>query len=190
MKNVLVITLLLVLGAFLLLPTDSISQLDITKLTVTQQQQLEKAAASKAALGKKLVSTLTAKMKAEGPVAAIELCNTEALPLTAEIAAEQGVRIGRTSFRLRNPQNMAPVWAAASVESKVKDTQVFAGSDGSLSVLYPIITQANCLTCHASVGMVAAPLVTALHEKYPTDEAFGFIEGSLRGYFWVEVAAE
>ncbi len=172
------------------MPVDSITQLDISKLTATQQQQLDKAAASKAALGKKLVSTLTAKMKADGPVAAIELCNTQALPLTAEIAATQGVRIGRTSFKLRNPENAAPTWAAASVEAKVKDTQAFAGSDGSLSVLYPITTQAKCLTCHASEGKVAAPLVSALHEKYPNDNAFGFIEGSLRGYFWVEVNAE
>jgi hypothetical protein len=189
-KGIFITIFVLALGIYFLMPVESISQLDITKLTPTQQQQFDKATVSKDALGKRLASVLTAKMKADGPVAAIELCNIRALPMTAEISAQQGVRLGRTSFGLRNQVNVAPMWASASVADKIEDTQAFAGSDGSLSVLYPIKTQAKCLICHASEGKVAAPLVSLLHEKYPNDQAFGFIEGSLRGYFWVEVAAE
>jgi hypothetical protein len=190
-KRLILALIILVSAVYLLVPFgNTFTPLDLSKLSSAQQSQLDLATASKAALGKELVSTLTAKMQADGPLAAIDLCNTEALPLTAKIAAQQGVLIGRTSFRLRNPQNASPQWAAATVAAESAEMQAFAGSDGSLSVLYPIMTEAKCLVCHTSKEKMAPPVLAELQAKYVADEAFGFSEGALRGYFWVEVAGQ
>lgn len=99
------------------------------------------------ALQQRLSARLLEEMKKGGPALAIGVCRDEAQALTAEIARAQGVRVGRTSDRLRNPRNVAPSWAerfieagagrkAASVEAIVVDLGDRVG------VLRPIPTAA------------------------------------------------
>jgi len=53
---------------------------------------------------------------AKGPESAIEACALQA-PELARSAAHDGIVVGRTSLRLRNPANTVPAWAEAALPS-------------------------------------------------------------------------
>ena len=146
-----------------------------------------------------LKSSLGKKLKAEiakgGPVAAVETCRLEAPALAAGLQ-RPGLRIGRTSHKLRNPANAAPAWAKAAVSeaagrlvSEVKRRRVFKLAEGRRGYLEAIGVGALCMTCHGPPAAMAAPLAARIAAAYPSDQATGFAEGDLRGWFWVEYDA-
>jgi hypothetical protein len=83
----------------------------------------ERALKARDALFDRLLSELTAAMFTGGPSAAIEVCSQKAPQIAASVGKEQGVAIGRTSFRLRNPANQPPEWATQFVEERVAQPQ-------------------------------------------------------------------
>ncbi len=102
------------------------------------------------------------------------------------VGAEHGVHIGRIGVRLRNPSNTGPAWAASLIESRA-DTPVFVNlSNNSAAALLPIKLQSQCLMCHGSKEQIAPIIQQQLTKLYPNDEAVGFQEGELRGWFWIE----
>ena len=111
----------------------------------------------------------------------------------ANALSGDGIRLGRSSHRLRNPANVAPAWVAPLLDDYVADSadrapRVVALSAGRSGYVEPIGVQPLCLTCH---GDAVPPEVTArIHELYPEDRAVGFDVGDLRGVFWVEFPAE
>lgn len=122
---------------------------------------------------------------------AIVACRVQA-PAIAESLSQQGVRIGRTSHRLRNPANTAPAWVAPILAGYLQrpddrgPRQVSLGGSHA-GYVEPITMQPVCTTCH---GDGLAPDVAAkLAEHYPEDRATGFAVGDLRGVFWVEFPA-
>jgi len=127
---------------------------------------------------------------AHGPAAAVEACKLEA-PALAEHASGDGIRVGRTSDRLRQPRNAAPEWAvpllaealAAPAEA---GPRLVATPDGGLGYVEPIRVQPLCLTCHGEV--IPAEVEARLDALYPADRAVGYAVGDLRGLFWVEIA--
>lgn len=148
-----------------------------------------------AALQQRLSTRLMQELKQGGPARAVAVCRDEAPALTAETARAEGVRIGRTSHRLRNPGNEAPPWAArlvaaaggrkaASVEPAVVDLGERVG------VLRPIAMAAPCLQCHGPAGSVSPETTAFLKTAYPDDRAVGFQEGDLRGFFWAEAPVQ
>jgi hypothetical protein len=100
-----------------------------------------------------------------------------------------GVRIGRTSMKLRNSENTSPDWAEKSVADLVEEPVAVALPKNELGMLLPIHLQAKCIACHGAIDTIAAPVKKALATNYPNDTAIGYFEGDLRGYFWVEVPA-
>lgn len=149
-------------------------------------------------LGTELRSALIARMQAEGPVAAIDFCHDEAPKIAARVGERHGVRIGRTSVRVRNSANAAQDWQQPVLAEFA--TQVADGSapqtlvrviDSDLPVgvalreMKGIPVEAPCLACHGRE--LAEPVAQAITAKYPDDAATGFSPGELRGAFWVEV---
>jgi hypothetical protein len=70
----------------------------------------------------------------------------------------------------------------------------FAGVEGfvvdlgdKVGLLRPIGVRAACLGCHGPRKQLAPAVLNELSERYPGDEATGFKEGDLRGWFWVEI---
>jgi cytochrome c553 len=55
--------------------------------------------------------------------------------------------------------------------------------------LLPIRLVALCATCHGDATTIPAPVQERLAALYPQDQATGFRDGDLRGWFWVEVPA-
>ena len=117
---------------------------------------------------------------------AIAACNTAA-PVIAESLSVDGVVMGRSSHKLRNPANVAPDWVASAIDDYLAgETQPVSVEleNGRHGYVEPIMTQPLCLTCH---GQELQPEVAQkLAELYPEDEATGFAAGDFRGVFWVE----
>jgi len=156
-------------------------------LSDAQKAQRVKADGAREALFGKLMGRLTEVMGKDGPAKAVEVCRTEAHLLSAAVAKEQGVAIGRTSHKLRNPLNAPPDWARPLVDARRETPAFLAASDGRLGVLAPIRLKATCLGCHGDPGKVDPAVKEVLAKGYPNDQAMGFAEGDLRGWFWIEV---
>lgn len=151
------------------------------------REQSERAERARDALGSLLVARLTAALSEEGAARAIAVCREQAPAIAREVAGEHAVRLGRTSFRLRNPANDAPEWARAAIGARRAEPAFFRGPEGELGALYPIRLQPVCTTCHGEEAGLAAEVRAALAELYPQDRATGFAAGDLRGWFWLEV---
>ncbi len=128
---------------------------------------------------------------ARGPVEAIEACQLRA-PEIAGALSKDGVRVGRASHRLRNPENVAPDWvvpilAAYVADPSDREPRTTALANGRSGYAEPILTQPLCLTCHGAA--LAPDVAERIGSLYPEDEAVGFDVGDLRGVFWIEVPA-
>jgi hypothetical protein len=128
---------------------------------------------------------------AEGPAEAIQVCRVQA-PGIAETLSVDGVRMGRSSHKLRNPANVAPEWVSPIMQDflekpSMREPRAVALPGNRWGYVEPIMVQPLCLTCH---GADLAPDVAGWIAKlYPEDRATGFAEGDLRGVFWVEFPA-
>ncbi len=61
-----------------------------------------------------------------------------------------------------------------------------AGPAGELGALLPIRLKAECQVCHGPAEMIDEEILASIAESYPEDQAVGFAEGDLRGWFWVQ----
>lgn len=149
--------------------------------------QMQKAQAARDALAKELLTTLTQEIAARGPAGAISVCREAAPRLAIAISTREGVQIGRTSDRLRNPSNVAPDWAAPALQTKPGQPTYLQGPEGQLGALFPIRIQENCLVCHGAANAIAPEVKAQLAALYTGDSATGYAVGDLRGWFWVAV---
>jgi len=157
-------------------------------MTAEQTAQREKVLAARDAMFTSLKGRLMEVVGSEGPAAAISVCSKEAPQIAEQVSEEYGLKIGRTSFRLRNPGNAPPTWAKQLVADRVGEP-TFLTQEGKLAALLPIRIQAQCLMCHGPEDTIPPPVKEALAEHYPKDQATGFQNGDLRGWFCVEVPA-
>jgi hypothetical protein len=139
---------------------------------------------------KTLMGTLKTALAEGGPVAAIDVCRLKAPALTASAGAE-GIVIGRTSTRLRNPKNQAPLWVKpliAQLENAPSDKparQAILIDEKRAGYVEAIHVKEPCLTCHGK--NLGDEVKNALAAHYPDDQATGYALGDFRGLFWVEL---
>ncbi len=158
----------------------------LTELTPAQQMQKERADAARGELFSKLMEKLQVSLVEAGPAGAIDVCQ-QAAPQMAQEVSRDGLRIGRTSFQLRNPKNQPPEWASEFVRLKTREP-VFVGLPGEkFGALFPIKLLDQCTMCHGQPAQIGDEVHAAIRKRYPEDVATGFAPGDLRGYFWVEV---
>lgn len=126
----------------------------------------------------------------EGAENAIDVCRLEA-PAIAAATSGDGVQIGRSSHRLRNPDNAPTEWQQSAIDhylaSEDREPILVDLGDGQAGYMEPIMTAPMCLTCHGSD--LPAGVQNTLSQLYPEDQAIGFAAGDLRGIFWVTLAA-
>lgn len=154
---------------------------------VPSEEQKGKLLAAKDLLFNKLSARLMEAMSNGGPASAIEVCSQEAQKIAADVSSESSTRIGRTGVRLRNSKNTPPSWAAKLVEDKISEPQFVVLDNQIAAALLPIKLQPQCLMCHGPVDQIGDDVKQRLSVLYPNDEATGFQEGELRGWFWVEL---
>ena len=116
-------------------------------------------------------------------------CRIEAPKLAAE-ASTGGVRVGRTSTKLRNPANapkpwMVPVLERYEADPKAREPALVEVDSNTVGYIEPIYLQPVCVTCHGDG--IAPELQETLARLYPEDQATGYAPGDLRGVFWVEL---
>lgn len=109
----------------------------------------------------------------------------------ADAADVPGVRVGRTSARLRNPSNAPPEWArphvAATDGRKAAEVPAAVFDLGDrVGLLRPIEIRRRCLSCHAAAEDLAPGTRAWLRRAYPADRALGYALGDLRGFWWAE----
>jgi hypothetical protein len=152
-------------------------------------------------LGENLRRELMTAIDAGGPTAAIGVCKVIAPAIADKAGAAQGLKIGRTALRVRNPANAPDAWERAVLEEFA--AQIKAGADPSKleraeTVIEPTgagtfrymkaipMTAEPCLTCH---GAPEPSLKAEIVRLYPQDQATGFKPGELRGAFTVSAPA-
>jgi hypothetical protein len=146
-----------------------------------------------ARLQRKLGARLKAELDAGGPVAAISVCRDSAQFLTAQVAAQSHVQVGRTSHRLRSLANTPRPWVKPYLDAVTPGEKAAAFRPVALDLgdkvglLRPIPTQEICLACHGDPAGFSPELTLALRDAYPEDRATGFAVDDLRGIFWAEV---
>ena len=142
-------------------------------------------------LKQRLMGELT-QASADGPENAIDVCRVKA-PAIAAALSVGGIRVGRTSHRLRNPANapaswMEPLLASYRDDPNLRTHRAVRLDDGGVGYVEPIYVKPLCLTCH---GKTLSPSVSEkINTLYPEDQAVGFEEGDFRGLFWVTMPAQ
>lgn len=127
-----------------------------------------------------------------GPASAIGFCHLDATFLSQRIGKDEGIAVGRTSDRLRNPTNAPRPWAAPLVSANAgrlaKSVDGFVVDLGDrVGVLRPIAERTMCSGCHGPAEKLSPGVVRVLADRYPVDRAVGFKDGEIRGWFWVEM---
>ncbi len=151
-----------------------------------------------AALATGLVAELTRALEERGPEGAVEVCSTEALRLTDQIArdAGTGIELKRVSWQNRNPENAPDDLEAVALEyfQRLADggeplSGDWVQSDGERGWRYykPLVVADFCLQCHGSPEEITPSVREMLAERYPDDAAVGYSEGDLRGLIRVSV---
>jgi len=145
--------------------------------------------------GATLKEALQQAIQSGGPVNGIAVCREKAGQIAADLGQKEGMLIGRTSLKLRNPANAPDNWELAVLKQfearkeqgesadKLEFFAVIDDDQGQKTFRYmkAIPTAGLCLSCH---GENIDPAVDAkLKELYPNDKARGFKEGELRGAF-------
>jgi hypothetical protein len=146
---------------------------------------------------KALGGELKGAMKKGGPLAALDVCKTQAMPITQAQSEKNGISLSRTSLKVRNPDNAPAAWEKTVLEAfearKAKGEDVkmmdysakvtLENGQHELRYMKAIPTGGVCLACH---GETVAPEVEAkLKTLYPEDKARGFKLGDIRGAFSV-----
>lgn len=164
------------------------SRLSPAEMTPEQKALQERCVKAVRTMGQRLLGELEGALDSGDPAAGIEICRTRAPEIAAAVSNEFGVRIGRTSFKLRNPANAVPEWAEELVSRRVADPTWLRSPEGRIAGLMPIRLKAECGMCHGPEAEIPQEVRAKLAESYPNDQATGFHAGDLRGWFWVETA--
>lgn len=148
------------------------------------------AQATQQQLGKNLIKA----MEEGGPNHALEFCNVEAIPLTAQLEEEHNAKIKRVSDKNRNPLNAAnkeEKYYIKHFQNSLKQgdepSPVVIPKDGKNKFYYPIVTNKMCLQCHGKPEEMKPEVVRMIKKLYPQDKAFGYSENEVRGIWSIEL---
>lgn len=162
----------------------------ISKFSASQEAQVAAATKAKDELGQSLMGELMKSFMNGGAKGSISVCKTKAPEVAKTVSEKHGLKIGRTSFKIRNSENnQPPEWAKGFVAEKSPHATYVDLKEDRMGVLFPIKVNSFCLNCHGEKDKLGEGVAEALAKNYPKDNATGFKDGDLRGYFWVEVPA-
>jgi len=142
-----------------------------------------------------LQGELKAAMQEGGPTQGIGVCSEAAPRIAADASDSYGGEVGRTSLKVRNPDNAPDDWEREVLQrferlaerganpKKLDHFEVHRTEDGGREFRYmkAIPTGEVCLTCHGT--NIPASVQETIDEHYPEDEARGFEKGDIRGAF-------
>ncbi len=146
--------------------------------------------------GTELKKELNKAMRNQGPADAIFVCAEIAPEIARKYSDDQGLRVGRTSLKIRNPENAPDTWESdvlmqfeqrAETGEPLENMEHHAvvKKDGRPYFRYmkAIPARSMCLVCHGTD--IPEEVQKALDKMYPGDKAHGFEAGDLRGAFTI-----
>lgn len=141
--------------------------------------------------GQQLKPKLIKIMQSDGPVAAIQVCATEAPLIAQNLSQQTGWQVKRVSLKARNQPTAIPdEWEQQVLKSfdksaanKAPTQPLFAEqqTDGEYRFMQAQPVEALCLHCHGS--NLTPGIKKVLAETYPNDVATGYHIGEIRGAF-------
>jgi hypothetical protein len=160
---------------------------------ITAEVKASRAAAQQ--FGGALKEALQQAVQNGGPVNGIAVCHDKAGQIAADLAQKLGMLVGRTSLKIRNPDNAPDNWELAVLKQfearkaqgesadKLEFFAIIDDDQGQKTFRYmkAIPTASPCLACHGE--NISPEVDVKLKEQYPNDKARGFREGDLRGAF-------
>ncbi|MFZ5519067.1 MAG: Tll0287-like domain-containing protein [Candidatus Zhuqueibacterota bacterium] len=197
-KRSLILSIMLVCGAVIL----GCSQ-QSQKLTAAQESKIREIGESSALeLMKNLRKHLVEAMNQGGAVEAIEVCASQAIPITEEVQSllQKPIQLKRTSFKFRNPFNAPDSLEALALkyfEASLQQNKtlpeyyiqpVFAAQE--YRYYKPMTMDKPCLSCHASPQTMDPKIAQILSENYPNDKAVDYQLNDFRGLVRVSIKSE
>ena len=154
-----------------------------------------RAAAAAQRLGGALLTELTSALDTGPPEEAVHVCADVAQRISVDIAAAEGVAVGRTALRVRNPANAPDDWErkvlsewATGMGGDGPSSAVVDTPDGpALRWMSPIRLVGLCTQCHGDDTQISTATRAAIADRYPDDQATDFAVGDIRGAFTVTV---
>jgi hypothetical protein len=138
---------------------------------------------------------LHANIKSDGLAGSVASYQTFTAEIMTTLAEESQFEMGRTSLRLRNPDNAPDPWEQAGLEKFA--AEIKAGADpmkleffeitktregqNLFRFIKPIVMRDGCLGCHGTE--VKADVKAEITKLYPDDKALGYALGEMRGAF-------
>ncbi len=159
------------------------------KNRINESYWLERGAKAVTPLKKNLKRALVKALE-EGPVEAVTACHAVA-PAVTKGAGSQMAKVGRTSHKLRNPNNAPKLWMQPLLEGYLTapdqmEPRVVVLDEDTVGYVEPIYLQPMCVTCHGTA--IAPEVQERIRALYPNDEATGFEPGHFRGILWAELS--
>jgi len=160
--------------------------------TEVSPQEMERAKNTLQPLKEQLVDALTGALQEGDAESAIAVCREIAPQIAAELSVD-GVRMGRTSHRLRNPDNAPEPWIEPLLAAYLEDPEnpkprAVRLDDSTIGYVEPIYAMSFCLSCHGP--SIEPALNETILSLYPEDQATDFRMNDLRGLFWVTMPSD
>ncbi len=140
---------------------------------------------------KMLAGNLKKAIAGGGVFHAIEYCNLEAMPITRKMEEKYGVKIKRTSLKVRNPQDrpdenerrlLMHFDSLAAAGAPMTPAIRWLDDDRILYARPIMLNKGLCLSCHGEIGSaVSDSLYAFIRSKYPEDRATGYKLNDFRG---------
>jgi len=149
----------------------------------------DEAAAQIPPFAEHLLGTVRQAVTDGGPIAAVQACQALA-PQIASEHSHQAWQLGRTSLKVRNPDNTPDAWERSVLErfaeaaiagTPVKELRYGEEVDGEYRYMQAIAVGEPCMACHGTA--IKAEVQEAIDQYYPHDQARGYQIGELRGAF-------
>lgn len=159
------------------------------------EQDIENSRTTVQKFSNTLQEALQQALQNGGPPNGITVCRDKAGQIATELSGQVNMIVGRTSLKLRNPNNAPDNWEMAVLRQfdarladgeaadKLEFFAVIDDDQGQKTFRYmkAIPTTSQCLNCHGET--VDSEVEVKLKELYPDDKARGYKEGELRGAF-------
>ncbi len=162
---------------------------------------LSKGRAAASALSDTLRTRMSRSLRDSGPEAAMSVCAYQAQALADEVASNEGVKVRRTSLKLRNPENAPDAYekellarlSARAREGDLPDESLDEGRENGRKVYRyakPLVASPLCITCHGRAEQIPEDVRKMLETRYPQDAATGYADGDFLGIVSVVIPAE
>lgn len=144
-------------------------------------------------LKKNLMGALGSALQKGDIAGAIEVCSTQAMPLTEKSAqVDPAVRsIHRRTDQWRNPANRADRLDKQAMQQFREDRSLsewsVPESEAITRYYQPLRILPMCLSCHGDPDTFSDEVIESLGTHYAEDRATGYKEGELRGVIQVRI---